>query len=191
MFQKENNEKDIALALAWQKGNTNALEELLLKYMPLIMKASIHHYDSSDWEDMRQNLIVKFIESTNAYKAEMKVPFSAYIKKKILWSRANVLKKIQDIASHESLTIDEIDEPYYEIQMNHLSTKMVNDIAEIAQLTRKQCLIYPLWLQGKSIKEIHTCTGMSERSIQRLLDRLQEALHVHAKPIATYLRENY
>ena len=42
MFQKENNEKDISLVLAWQKGNTNALEELLKKYMPLIMKASVN-----------------------------------------------------------------------------------------------------------------------------------------------------
>ena len=191
MFQKENNEKDIALVVAWQRGNTEALENLLAKYMPLVIKASIHHYDGSDWEDMRQDLIVKFIESANAYKAEMKVPFPAYIKRKILWFRSNALKKIQDIESHESLTIDEIDEPYYETQINHLSPQMLDDIAEIAQLTRKQRIVYPLWLHGKSTKEIHAYTGISERSVQRLIDRLQQSIHAHAQQIAVYLKENY
>ena len=191
MFQKENNEKDISLVLAWQKGNTTAIEKLLDKYMPLIMKAAANNYASSDFEDVRQNLIVAFLESTQSYIPKEDIPFAAYIQKKILWARTDTLQKVQQIESNEFLNLEEKDEPHYEMEWNCLSTPMLNDIAAIAQLTPKQRQIYPLWINGKTVKEIHTHLGISERSIQQILVRLKEALRSHAHEIEAYLKENY
>ncbi len=191
MFQKENNEKDISLVLAWQKGNTKAIEELLSKYMPLIMKSSIHHYDSSDWEDMRQNLIITFLESTKRYTPKGSIPFAAYIKKKILWARTDTLQKLQQIENNEVLDQEGNEEPYYDIEHNGFSDAMINDIATLAQLTPRQQQVYLLWIEGKTVKTIHKSMGVSERAVQSLLVRLKKALRSHSPEIETYLKENY
>lgn len=191
MFQKENNEKDIALALAWQKGNTKAIEELLAKYMPLIMKATVNDYASSNFEDMRQNLIVTFLESVKSYIPKEDIPFAAYIQKKILWARIDTLQKLQQIENNEILNLKKVDEPYYEMAENGLSDQIITDIASIAQLTPKQYKVYLLWLQGKPVKVIHKDTDISERAIQKLLVRLKEALRSHALEIETYMKKKY
>lgn len=95
MFQKENNEKDISLILAWQKGDSTAIEKLLSKYMPLIIKASINSYATSDFEDVRQELIAVFLESTVHYIPLENIPFASYIKKKIYWARNDILRQLQ------------------------------------------------------------------------------------------------
>ena len=185
MFQKEENEKDIRLAKAWKEGDKEAGEELLLKYMPLIMKLSTHHYSSCGWEDMRQDLTIAFLEIAKNYDPTLSVPFSAFIKKRILWVRTARITKLQSIEDHESLDIEEQEEGYYE--MNIPTSLDVKTIMSVAHLTNKQQLIFPFWLQGHSVNAIHHYTGLSIRSIQRIIQRMHKALHAHAKEIAPYL----
>lgn len=188
MFQKEENEKDIRLALAWQQGDTEAGEELLLKYMPLIMRASAHHYSSCDWEDMRQDLTIAFLESAKDYTPTLSVPFSAFIKKRILWARAKKMTQLQSIEAHESLDLEKQEEGYYEIEPP-LCLDM-EKIASAAHLTKKQQLIFPFWLQGKTVIAMHHHTGLSIRSIQRIIQRMQKSLQAHAQEISACLTAN-
>ena len=146
MFQKEENEKDIRLAIAWQKGDKEAGEELLLKYMPLIMRASFHNYTACSWEDLRQELILTFLDSAKNYSPIPNVPFAAFIKKKILWKRKDKVIELQFQEAHETLTLDEQEEPFYEMDMLPVSLPDLKTIGQIAHLTRKQQLIFPFWL---------------------------------------------
>ena len=191
MFQKKENKKDIRLAMAWQQGDKEAGEELLLKYMPLIMKLSAHHYSSCGWEDMRQELTIAFLESAKKYTTTMTIPFSAYIKKRIQWARVEKITKLKVIEDHESLDIEEQEEGFYEMDLPSSVSLDFSKIASLAHLTKKQRLIFPLWLQGKSISFIHLNTGISIRCIQILIQNIRKSLHTHSNEIRLYLSENY
>ena len=168
MFQKENNEKDISLILAWQKGDSTAIEKLLSKYMPLIIKASINSYATSDFEDVRQELIAVFLESTVHYIPLENIPFASYIKKKIYWARNDILRQLQYKESHELPNLDDQDEPSYEIDFTSNQLDDMDTIIKILPLTEKQKQVFKLWVQGNSNVQIMHITGMSQQSVSKM-----------------------
>lgn len=191
MFHQKENEKDLCLLTAWKAGNQEACETLLLKYMPLIMKCSIHHYNSCGWEDLRQELILVFLEMAKKYTTTIPIPFSTYIKKKMYWARADFLEKMKSIDTHESLNIEEQEEGTYEMDMLAFNCFDIEKISFIAHLTTKQHLIFPMWLEGYTVVAIHQKTHLSKRSIQILIQNIRKALHNHSAEISQYMEYDY
>lgn len=189
MFQKENNEKDISLILAWQKGDSTAIEKLLSKYMPLIIKASINSYATSDFEDVRQELIAVFLESTVHYIPLENIPFASYIKKKIYWARNDILRQLQYKESHELPNLDDQDEPSYEIDFTSNQLDDMDTIIKILPLTEKQKQVFKLWVQGNSNVQIMHTTGMSQQSVSKMLCTVNRKIHKNQHTILETLRK--
>ena len=190
MFQKKNNEKDIALVLAWQEGNSEAIEELLSKYMPLIMKASINSYATCDFEDMRQELIAAFLESTIHYIPVENISFASYIKKKIYWARHDILRQLRYKDSHELLNIADQKEPTYEIDWTSNQSDDINKIIEILPLTDNQKRVFALWIQGNTNLQIMNLTGMSQQSVSKVLRVAKLKIHKKQHVILEKLRKS-
>ena len=190
MFQKKNNEKDISLALAWQEGNSEAIEELLSKYMPLIMKASINSYATCDFEDMRQELIAAFLESTLHYIPVENISFASYIKKKIYWARNDILRQLRYKDSHELLNIADQKEPTYEIDWTSNQSDDIDKIIKILPLTDNQKRVFVLWIQGNTNLQIMNLTGMSQQSVSKMLRVAKLKIRKNQQVILEKLRKS-
>ena len=175
MYPKENNEKDIAQLLAWKSGNQDALMELLDKYMPLILKAA---YDPivNEKEDMRQDLILNFMENAAHFEPEKNPSFAAYIKQKIYWAQKDILRKAKLHESREFLTLEDQEEPSYEPDWDFSGSQKYEQLIATFPLTTKQKQLLLLCIEGKSTEQIKIITGMKQQSICRMKQSIQRRL---------------
>lgn len=97
---------DKQLAEAYQEGNTEALKELLTRYMPLILSyAKRQHTLTLGREEVIHQLILLFIEAIKAYDTDSSIPLAGYIHSKIHYGHWNLFKKVRRIWQHEILSI--------------------------------------------------------------------------------------
>lgn len=182
MFDEKQNQKDICLAFAWQHGDKDAAEALLMQYQPLIRSIRQNFCRDLSYEDLEQELILHFLEQTACYDPEKNPSFAGYITPRLRWYRMNRIRKEMTREDHEELTLEDQAEGT-SLDDYGEAKDTLEDVARLARLTEKQKPVFFLWMQGLTPMEISARTGDSLPSITRKKQRIQRQLSKYAKEI--------
>ena len=156
-------------------GDQQALEVLVERYRPLLLKNCRHAYRSSlvDGDDLFQEAAKLFLELVREFRPERHVSFGAYVKAKHAWRMANY-------ARHErgqSVRVQTLDELPEDPSDGHDPFQSVDNMAMreiLASLTRRQREV--LWryhLLGQSAEMIGQCMGIGIRAVHGLKRRAE------------------
>lgn len=185
-----NHYTDKQLAEAYQEGSTQALEELLHRYMPLILSyAKRQHTLTLGREEVIHQLILLFIEAIKAYDAQGPIPLAGYLQSKIHYGHWNLFKKVRRLWQHEILPLFQTREDY-DVEDSHedavLSSLCYKDLhkrlveALQALSNRDKDLIYAIYFQGKSLAQYARDSQCSRQNItyrhSKILKSLKDSL---------------
>ena len=173
MFDEKRNAEDVRLALAWQKGEKAAGEILLSRYAPLIGKEARMSFHSLTKEDMKQDLILYFLEGLSRYDPRKNPSFAGYAVRLIRWGKLHSLRASEGYESREELTLDSQAEGAFEECFDD-DDDFLEEAARLAGLTAQQYPVFYWWMKGESPGEIRARTGQALSVISRKQKRIRE-----------------
>lgn len=100
MKRQENYEEEKKLLEAAQNGSKEAVMALIRRYEPLFRRLAAGE-TRMDWEDIRQDLVVVFLESLRDFDREKGIYFAWYIRQRLYWAKTRMIRKAMERSSHE------------------------------------------------------------------------------------------
>ncbi len=178
MFDEKRNADDIRLALAWQKGEKEAGDLLLSRYAPLISREAKTSFHSLAKEDLRQDLILYFLEGISRYDPRKNPSFAGYAVRLIRWGKLHSLRDWEDYETKEELTLENQAEEAFEERFDG-DDDFLKEAARVAGLTEQQYPVFYWWMKGESPGEIRARTGQALSVISRKQKRIRERCKQH------------
>ncbi|TAK35113.1 MAG: sigma-70 family RNA polymerase sigma factor [Chloroflexota bacterium] len=182
--EEENVEEEIgALLEQARRGDQQALEVLVERYRPLLLKNSrrAHWAGLADGDDLFQEAVKHFLELLREFRPERCVSFGAYMKAKHAWRMANYVRHERG----QSARAQALDELAEEVPDGHDPFHGMANVAvreSLASLTRRQREV--LWryhVLGQSAETIGQFMNIGIRAVHGLKRRaelrLRELLH--------------
>ena len=74
-------------------GDRKAMEDLMDRYEPLFRKLCAGE-TRMDWEDIRQDLAVSFLEGVRAFTPERGTYFPYYIRQRLYWEKVHLVERM-------------------------------------------------------------------------------------------------
>ena len=162
-------EMEMDLVKRAQAGEESAKLELLNRYEPLLRKLTM---DEGDWEDMKEELIVVFLESLAVYDPALGQYFSCYIRSRLFWAKIGYIRaegKRRDCEVH----IEELgEEVEMEIEERRDPGKFLAGVA----FDEKERELLRLMIARVSPKEIMEKCRMSRSQYYRIRGRMMEKI---------------
>jgi RNA polymerase sigma factor (sigma-70 family) len=166
-------------------GSSEAAEQLLSRFKPLIYATIKRHHTGSEWEDMLQSAALFLLEGIKDYDAQTGIPFLAYIKTKLNFDIYNLCRRQRNIMSYH-LTIGKDDpdplsglvDESADIQLQVLRNEQINALHEaLSELQpRHREVIVLYFFKNLTLKEIAKRMGISYKTAQRYKARGMERL---------------
>ncbi len=187
MFDEKRNAEDVRLALAWQKGEKEAGEILLERYAPLIARECRSPFTRLSREDLRQDLIVYFLENLSRYDPKKNPSFSGYMVRLIRWGKCHSFRDTADYESKEELTLENQAEGIFEERFED-DEEFLKEAARLAGISEKQYPVFYWWMKGESPAEIRARTGQALSVISRKQKRIRDRCRSHEAELRRLVR---
>lgn len=190
-------ERDTELILRSRAGDTDALEELLEIYRPLVMsRASSYRVKGLDIDDFAQEAMIGLYQAISTYDPARGTPFAALAETTVenrLIDRWRKAKRDKDKAIQEALSLEtpvtddrevtlgqtlEADSDPEDLVLAAERFRQVMDFFE-AELSAYEQQVAKARMRGQSYKEIATELGRREKSIDAALQRVRRKLRAH------------
>lgn len=167
---------------AAQAGNSQALERLLTKYLPLIRKNVLYYGRLADYEDLLQQGRLIFLEMVKEYENSRGVPFGAYLKEKFRWRLYHYIQNVLGYRGKEDLFTDIPANTIQYILATH--TVLEPETADweslekaVRALTPKQRLVLSLFYWDElPVTEIAKKLGETPQGVRQLKARAEKHL---------------
>lgn len=178
MKEKYTYEEELDLVRKAQKGDTGAMELLLRKYEPLFRKLTAGE-TFMDWEDIRQELVLSFLEGVKAYDPDRGIYFGFYMKQKLYWKKNHLIAASTKRRGREVHNLEETEEMGKEDTYGEedLSRRLYR-VAEHLSLPPEEKIIFAGLMKGEKPACLIQKTGGSRSSYYRfrasLMDRLRK-----------------
>ena len=153
----------LALVRSARQGSQEAMEELLRRYMPLILKETrrFRHAENTDvclsTEDVRQEAVLQLIQLVKEYSESSGACFGSYLKQKLRWRLHNYLRRER----RRALTTIGLDCPEVEQLASELDHVVEFDLdnprlrSAFRRLSPRQRLVLAkMFWQDKTVREI-------------------------------------
>ncbi len=187
MFDEKRNAEDVRLALAWQNGEREAGEILLSRYVPLISRECKCSYAKVTREDLRQDLILYFLEALARYDPKKNPSFSGYMVRLLRWGKLHRLRDLADYETKEELTLENQAEEAFEENYEN-EEDFLQEAARVAGLTAQQYPVFYWWMKGETPGEIRARTGQALSVISRKQKRIRERCQRHEGELRRLVR---
>lgn len=167
---------------AAQAGNSQALERLLTKYLPLIRKNVLYYGRLADYEDLLQQGRLIFLEMVKEYENSRGVPFGAYLKEKFRWRLYHYIQNVLGYRGKEDLFTDIPANTIQYILATHAALEPETADWEslekaVRALTPKQRLVLSLFYWDElPVTEIAKKLGETPQGVRQLKARAEKHL---------------
>lgn len=173
-----------ALILASREGDEVAFSELSKIYAPLIESMTERYFRSkngyvSDKDDLRQEATVAFYRAVMTYDlSQNEVSFGLYAKVCIRNRLVSLLRRLkrdalQKKTEYRNTHTSRLDSLSYDREGMELVANRL--------LSKKEKIIFSLYADGKSYKEISSQLKITEKSVDNALFRAKTKLRGHFK----------
>lgn len=166
-------EEEMKWILRAKTGDKKAMMILIQQYEPLMRKLTAGE-TRMDWEDLRQDLILSFLEGVRDFDKEKKVYFPYYIRQKLYWKKNHIITGEANRQSREIHCLEEMKDRAEEKTTDQDLPAVLNAIA--SGLPEEERNLLDALLKGEERKTIMEKTGKSRASYYRLRARLFTAL---------------
>ena len=174
MKRQENYEEEKRLLEAAQKGSEKAVMALIHRYEPLFRRLAAGE-TRMDWEDIRQDLVVVFLEALRDFDQEKGIYFAWYIRQRLYWAKAEIIREAAERSSHE-IHKEEKDRAIEDPCGRLRPLEALRQVLGALKFSPEERKILDALLQGKRVNRILEETGMSRSSYYRSRDHLLHRL---------------
>ncbi|AEH50421.1 sigma-70 family RNA polymerase sigma factor [Pseudothermotoga thermarum] len=179
-----------------QSGFNEALELIVERYYPMVVKISSKYYAPwAQFEDLVQNGLVGLIKAAYYYQPD-KSGFSSFawrsieseLKSFLTYLNRKKNKMLTDAVSVDQLNVEESEEPGYIFEDSSVSTQK-SAVAEIILEQAKQHLkdlekeIVELWASGESYEEIGRKLNVEFKKIDNTIQKFKRIVREKISPI--------
>lgn len=174
MKRQENYEEEKRLVEAAQKGSEKAVMALIHRYEPLFRRLTAGE-TRMDWEDIRQDLAVVFLEALRDFDLEKGTYFAWYIRQRLYWAKTEMIREAAERNSHEIHREEEdrvLEDPCGRLR----PLEALHQVLETLRVSPEERKILDALLQGKKAGQIMKETGQSRSSYYRSRDHLMRRL---------------
>lgn len=174
MKRQENYEEEKKLLGAAQKGSKEAVMALIHRYEPLFRRLAAGE-TRMEWEDIRQDLVVVFLEALRDFDREKGIYFAWYIRQRLYWAKTRMIRKAVERSSHE-VHKEEEDRTMEDPCGRESPLEALHRALGALEFSPDERKILDALLQGKKVSRILAETGMSRSSYYRSRDHLLQRL---------------
>ena len=176
MKETHNYEEEMRLIQKAKEGDEASVMALIHRYEPLFKKLCAGE-THMEWEDIRQELSLSFLESLAAYDPSKGIYFGYYIKQRLYWKKialitASIKRREKEIHSMEETEAMGKEDSYEE---KSLSQKL-NDLAHSLPLSPKEKLIFQGLMKGEKPAHLIKKLGTGRTSYYRCRASLMKKL---------------
>ncbi|WP_307974397.1 sigma-70 family RNA polymerase sigma factor [uncultured Dialister sp.] len=183
MKRQENYEEEKKLLEAAQNGSKEAVMALIRRYEPLFRRLAAGE-TRMDWEDIRQDLVVVFLESLRDFDREKGIYFAWYIRQRLYWAKTRIIRKAMERSSHEVYKEEEEEMAAEDPCGREQPLEALHRALATLKLPPDERKILDALLRGKSVPQILKETGKSRSSYYRsrghILQRLRRAMEAES-----------
>lgn len=156
-------------------GDRKAMEDLMDRYEPLFRKLCAGE-TRMDWEDIRQDLAVSFLEGVRAFTPERGTYFPYYIRQRLYWEKVHLVERMMRRRSVELQSLAGIENIADESTGSRDHLEVLKEIAADLPLSKKERDFLSALLRGEKAADVRKSMNMSRASYYRLRARLFAAL---------------
>ena len=170
---------DEELALLAHDGDREAEELLVARYHRLVRTCARPYFlAGGDSEDLIQEGMIGLLSAISTYQPTREVPFRAYagtcIRSRIVSAvRASLSGRNRPLNDAVSLGDDELPQPGPEEQLLRREETEVFLSSLTQSLSALERQILPMYLEGRSYREIAACIGKTEKSVDNAVQRIR------------------
>ncbi len=118
-------------------GDRKAMEDLMDRYEPLFRKLCAGE-TRMDWENIRQDLAVSFLEGVRAFTPERGTYFPYYIRQRLYWEKVHLVERMMRRRSVELQSLAGIENIADESEGGRDHLEVLQEIAADLPLSRKE-----------------------------------------------------
>lgn len=161
-------EEEMKWILCAKAGDKKAMMTLIQQYEPLMRKLTAGE-TRVDWEDLRQDLILSFLEGVRDYDREKKVYFPYYIRQKLYWKKHHIITGEAHRQSREIHCLEEMKDRAAEAENPDLPAALKSIASGLPK--KEKDLLHAL-LRGEEKETMIKKSGKSRASFYRTRARL-------------------
>ena len=148
-------------------GDRKAMEDLMDRYEPLFRKLCAGE-TRMDWEDIRQDLAVSFLEGVRAFTPERGTYFPYYIRQRLYWEKVHLVERMMRRRSVELQSLAGIENIADESEGGRDHLEVLKEIAADLPLSKKERDLLSALLRGEKAADVRKTMNMSRASYYRL-----------------------
>lgn len=164
-------EFEMELVKKAQDGEEEARLALLSRFNPLIRKLCT---GEDDWEDLKEELILEFLERLAAYDRDSGIYFPYYIRRYLCWKKVKHIRDKRKRLGYETLNPEDLEGEEMEMEkkptMEEILAKVDFSDKEMEFLRLTSAGLLP----GEIMKQCHMTRERYYRTRKRVVEKVRE-----------------
>lgn len=171
MTKEELYEEERKLIVKAKAGDRDAMAALIGRYEPLFRKLAAGE-TRMDWEDIRQDLSVSFLEGVKAFEPEKGTYFPYYIRQWLYWEKLHMVERMMKRCSQEIQSLAGVENIPDESKSGRDHLEVLQEIAKSLPLSANERALLSALLRGERVEDMAEKLAMSRASCYRLRAKL-------------------
>lgn len=171
MTKEELYEEERKLIVKAKAGDRDAMAALIGRYEPLFRKLAAGE-TRMDWEDIRQDLSVSFLEGVKAFEPEKGTYFPYYIRQRLYWEKLHMVERMMKRCSQEIQSLAGVENIPDESKNGRDHLEVLQEIAKSLPLSEAERVLLDALIRGERVEDMAEKLAMSRASCYRLRAKL-------------------